>query len=589
MIVTLPVAALLWLVAPTVEPAPPPPAPPSHHSIDLGLLVSLSQPSLVLGVDQDVAVHVTLPQAAQGPLGKVTLKSSTGDVIDLARDNDRAMSARWVLPSRRFPQGAVLVASTEDGRLGALCVPLPAVASPAFHTDPGAEVTLTVAGRVFGPKRANAQGDVRVPVVVPPGVPMALATSKNEHGKTAEETMDLGHPPFARVLIWAPPTTTLGIPTQAWVFALDSAARPAAHGSLSLRWIAKTQTGGTTPPRWAVPLEGGPGWTRFLFEPPTAPPNGKVTLQAFDEPATRVAKAAADESPPRAEAELTVLAGPPARYVMIPNRSHIAVGTAQTLTVVVRAEDAFGNPTSALGVKLYVDGAPANNVTELDGPVRLVVPAPRTRVRPPRLRIEAIGKHAYAIHEVVVDGVASPVSEPNEERVPYDGALMLRAGSVWSRDAGTGMAAWLEGAFAFRRMQGWPPNLFITATVGYLGRTRALSSSEGLSRLAMHAVPTLVGVAWHLQPWRGVDTSLGVATGGARVELQTKTLGEVTTGGAWVLALRVCGEVALGTGAYQLALGLSYAQIPGTQLSSQDVLRGNLGGWDLGMGGRFRW
>ena len=584
------------------EPAPPATstypvladAPAPSNAIDLGLVISLTEGALVLGVDQDVMVHVALSPNALGPLGKLTIKSTAGEIIDVTRENDRAMSARWVLPARRFPQGAILVASTDEPvpKLGALCVPLPAVASPAFRTDPGAEVSLRVAGQMFGPKRANEDGDVRVPVIVPPGVEIAVALSINAHGKTAQETLSLGHPPFERMMLWAPATATLGTPTVVWAFGIDAAARPLAGSAMSVRTHLLTASGqgdGTTQPTWAQPMEGGAGWARFLLIPPSTGLGQRLSITAFDVPARTTPAGPPVHVSPRAQTQLALLAGPAARFVMIPNRMHMTVGSTQSLVLVVRAEDAFGNATSAHDAKVYVDGSPTTSVTPLDGPVRVVVPAPPDSLRP-SLRIEAVGKTAYAVHEIILDRVIELQSERPvpKEREQWASAT-LRASSLWTSDAGTGFAAWLDGEFSARRMVGWPQDLFVTATAAYVERSKVILAPDSLSRLNIRATPIFLGARWRARPARGVSIFLGAAAGGARVFLQSSTFGAQTSGQAWVPAVRLSADLALGRGVFQMVLGISYCEIPGARLSSQDSLRGNLGGWEIGIGARRRW
>jgi hypothetical protein len=216
LVFTLWAAGMVATADPGSSTPPAPASSVSHNNLDLGLVMSLERSPLVLGVDQEVMLRVSLPDEVAGDMGRVTIRTTAGEIIDIARDNSRTMSARWVLPTRRFPQGAIVIAKTDDTapRMSVLFVPLPAVASPAFHTDPGAEVSLRVGGQLFGPKRANAVGDVRVPVIVPPGVDLAVALSKNDHGKTAEETLNLGHPPFQRMMLLTPMSASFGTPTM---------------------------------------------------------------------------------------------------------------------------------------------------------------------------------------------------------------------------------------------------------------------------------------------------------------------------------------------------------------------------------------
>jgi len=579
----------LLLSAGTLAAADPPAPVATYNNLNLGLVLTLERSPLVLGIDQEVMLRVSLPDDAVGEMGKVTLRTTVGEIIDVARDNSRTMSARWVLPARRFPQGAIVMATSDDPtpHMAVMCVPLAAVASPAFHTDPGAEVSVRVAGRMFGPKRANAAGDIRVPVVVPPGVDLAVALSRNEHGKTAEETLNLGHPPFQRMTIWAPMSARFGMPTEVWAFGIDDAARPLAPGMISLKWQSKTEA--QAGEVWAQPISEGPGWTQFLVIPPNKGPGDTLVLKAFDQAAKTPTKL--EEVPiARAETELPLVAGSPTRFVMLPNRIHMTVGSTQRTVVVVRAEDAFGNPTSAEQAKLYVDGKAAGNVEQLGGPVRIVVAAPRESVRPDRMLIEAVGIGTYAVHEIVLNGTARPPA-PREIYVglEHHSALNLKTAVVWNPEAAMGIGVWMDGELALRKLAYWPRNLFVSASAGYVQRSKIFLSADSLERLTIHVVPLVLGARWRTSPARGISVLVGAAAGAARIDTTTTTLGDVSSGTAWVPALRVSADVALGQGPFQLVIGLSHLQLSGAQLSSQDSLKGNLGGWEAGIGGRRRW
>jgi hypothetical protein len=340
---------------------------------------------------------------------------------------------------------------------------------------------------------------------------------------------------------------------------------------------------------WAQPLEEGPGWTHFLVMPPGSSAGKGLVLKGFDQPA-RTPSLPAETPIARAQAELPLVAGSPTRIIMLPNRIHMTVGSKQKTTVVMRAEDAFGNPTSAEGVKVYIDGVAAGNVEQLGGPVRIVVPAPRESVRSERLRIEAIGKTAYAVHEVVLEGIARPpVRRELSTEHDYQRALSVTTAMVWNPEAGAGLGAWLSGEASFRKLQRWPQNLFVSASVGYMQRSKVFLSADSLERLTIHVVPMLLGLRWRTSPAHGVSVLVGASTGAARMDTTTTTLGDLSSGNSWVPALRVSADVALGQGPFQLLMGLSHLQLSGAQLSSQDTLKGNLGGWELGIGGRHRW
>ncbi len=554
--------------------------------IDLGLQLSITPPDPVLGVNQEVSVTVTssigpLPPSAWASLRMLT---SAGEVQDLTPSGPAAWSGRLVLPTRRAPQGLIVAAQMRSADIdvaGALFVPLPAVASPAFQTDPRAEVTLTVAGRVFGPKRASATGDVRVPVVVPPGVSMAVARTTNAVGKMAEEILDLGVPPFSRLLVLAPETATHGRPTEVLVFGMDAHANPAPQTAFAL------QANG----RRAHPLHGGPGWTRFLATAPLLSAHPRMQLRAYE---TAPGAAPSEPSPATtdvsAHAEVALLAGPAARLMMIPNRVALAVGSTQRLALVVRAEDMWGEATSTANTRLYINGAPVANATRSEGRLRVTVPAPKQALADAKLVVEAIDGNAYARHEVSLEVTARQAPAlPVPPSPEYSWAALGRVGPLFGADTGWGLGITAEAQAQLGRWIRWPQGLFLQSSLGYVTHQRNIDSNTGLSRLRAHAMPLLLGAAWRVRPLRSVSVFLGIQAGPARLWVQNSTLGAQVNGAAWTGALRLSVDVVFGTGQTQLAVGASFSDIPGGKLGSGDVVRGNLGGAAATLGVRQRW
>jgi hypothetical protein len=153
---------------------------------------------------------------------------------------------------------------------GSLAVRLRAAASPAFHTDPGAKVTVKVGDKEFGPVIAPADGNVRVPVVVPPGIAFALARSVNRHGKASQQFLDLKIPPAQRALVVAPEKLAAGSAAEVAVLAVDPNGRDwSTHPRSS--WHRR----GRGPSPWAASPGGGPipGARAGLPARPDSPPH----------------------------------------------------------------------------------------------------------------------------------------------------------------------------------------------------------------------------------------------------------------------------------------------------------------------------
>ena len=72
-----------------------------------------------------------------------------------------------------------------------------------FHTSANASVAVRIEDQTFGPVRADAQGNVTIPIVVPPGVRDGVARATDADGNTRETAVDLQPAPFTQMLIVA--------------------------------------------------------------------------------------------------------------------------------------------------------------------------------------------------------------------------------------------------------------------------------------------------------------------------------------------------------------------------------------------------
>ncbi len=120
--------------------------------------------------------------------------------------------ARYHLPSTRYPEVAVLVAFSAwphpqsiHGAFGSLRVPLASAIELPGRTEPGASMTLEIAGKSYPPTQADAEGRFRVPVVVPPGHRFGKGTAVDRHGNKRTSPIDLMLPPTDQLACVANP------------------------------------------------------------------------------------------------------------------------------------------------------------------------------------------------------------------------------------------------------------------------------------------------------------------------------------------------------------------------------------------------
>ena len=166
--------------------------------IALLVAASLSADPARLVLGKDAGANLTL-QARAG--AQVTFSTSIGSVGEATREGD-VFRARYTPPSVKAPSVALILAQIDQGgerELAWLSIPLTGSDTMEIVTKPGSRVTADVAGRTIGPVTADANGTVKLPMIVPPGVDKATLRITDKVGNTIEKPLDLEPPPFSRV------------------------------------------------------------------------------------------------------------------------------------------------------------------------------------------------------------------------------------------------------------------------------------------------------------------------------------------------------------------------------------------------------
>ena len=170
----------------------------------LAVLIAASltaQPSqLVLGKDSGADLEVRASSGA-----KVTFSTTVGTVSGAQRQGG-VVRARFNAPPLRVPSVALVLAQIDDGddrELQWVSIPLSGSDSMVIQTKPGSKVEANVAGRMVGPITAGDDGNVRLPMVVPPGVRETTLRITDKLGNTSEKPLDLEPPPYSRLRLAA--------------------------------------------------------------------------------------------------------------------------------------------------------------------------------------------------------------------------------------------------------------------------------------------------------------------------------------------------------------------------------------------------
>jgi len=356
---------LIW-PPPAQTPAPPPaivPAEPVEPSAAAPATVTLTpaRPRLLLGSDTELDVTLDVrgtdlqtfvPVRALANVGALEMPHAVGP--------SGRFIARYTPPAERYPQVALLVVELASGprRMHvAARVLLEGSTVVPFHTSAGASVTMRVADRSFGPATADGHGHVEIPIVVPPGVRVGVARAVDHSGATRETAVDLQQAGFPRVLVLAPATMDVGAFSEIVLVAVEADGTPCNPTRLAL-----SASAGLLHPLGPGPL----GQARFLFEAPRRLGSGAVALTAM----------AAGGPPSRADTAVALRVGAAAQLVISPSTRKLVVGSGEAARVEISARDAFGNPTSAAGVEIAVDGRPRAVAVGAGGLGTVTVDAP---------------------------------------------------------------------------------------------------------------------------------------------------------------------------------------------------------------------
>jgi hypothetical protein len=533
--------------------------------------VTLAAPALVLGVDQETEVKVEVSGPADTDVTMPRVLASAGRVEDLIRVGPRTFTGRYLLPSERFPQAAIVVAELplEGGGVarGFANVRLRAAANPAFRTDPGASVTLRIGEKEFGPQRAQRDGWVRVPVVVPPGVGFGLARSVNEHGQATEQAVDLKLPPFQRVLVVAPEEVVAGSVTEVAVYAVEPSGMPAQSAAIALRPAPPA-------PGRPQPLGGRNGEARFLVRTPVLSTGARaLRLEALvrDQPATATTT------------DVPLTSGPAVRLALRPDRSRLPIGQDSSMRVYLAAEDEFGNPVTAVNASVVVDGETIETGTSDDGRVMAVIQAPPAYAGRAHVDVEAALGNAYAQQRVPLGNlppeVAAVLDSPRWSLTP-------RLGFVWRAGRPPGPALVVE---ALGRGASWSRRLFVGLLVGYLAIDTRAGDGTGISEVSLRQFPVMALVQIRRALGSRLMVGVGAAAGATWTEARLRSYGVEVPGHRASPAAAMDVEGALPLGAGRIVIGARFLVAPIGELSSGDEILGNGGGLIADVGYRLAW
>jgi hypothetical protein len=298
----------------------------------MGAVAITARPAAALkGKDERIALELevrspsgALDEGAAAPV----VRASTGRVRDVTAAGPGRFTAVYEPEKTRQPEVVVLVALSPrcptcptPRAVGAGLLPLSAAIDLPGETEPRASTTVYIGGKRFGPAKADRRGRFSLPVVVPPGVRVAKAVTRDRAGNRSVTRVSLGVRSAERLacLAW-PETVRADGESEAglWCAAVDRAGH-AATPRLSVRSSAgRTGQGKAAGAIAHVPFRAPRGGA----EKPAA-----ISLR--------------DAAGGAAEVLVGLAAGAPDRVVVVLGRDPVPVGS----TVPARAEvlDAHGD------------------------------------------------------------------------------------------------------------------------------------------------------------------------------------------------------------------------------------------------------
>ncbi len=526
--------------------------------------------SAVLGVETETDLRITVGGSLPAPPDLPRVLCNVGHIENLLRVGPREFSARYVFPAERFPQVGLIVAEFSPGpRRGFGIVRLRATTSPGFKTDPGASVSLMIGEKEFGPYRASDDGQVAIPVVVPPGAAFGIARSVNRYGKSTEQAIDLQLPTFPRVVVAPPPGIAAGTMAEVAVFAVDATGLPCDSPSI----VLAAKSGRTQS------LGGGPGENRFLVQAPFDLSAGALELTAGVrwQPATNKTVA------------IPLVAGPPARLRLRADRTRLPIGRDSAMLVFLTAEDIYGNPVHPADAAMFSDGHELDLQVTSDGRVMASVAAPTHFTGRRFVEVEAALGATYASSKVPLANLPDwwlALIERPADAAPQV-TLTPCLGFMWNFHQPPGRSVFVD---ALARPPGWPERLAVGLSVGYLHSEFPVDNLAGVSNVLVEQFPFVILGRWHHRPWRRLELGAGAGVGFSYSRTRVSSFGRHVWGHATSRVLEASVEADLDlNGLGHLVLGARHLWITLGQSSSADVISGNTAGLVADLGYRVGW
>lgn len=303
----------------------------------------------VKGRDADAKLSVRLlrPDGSPDPESSPpVLRANVGTITGLHAEGPGLFQARYVLPSTRYPEVAVIAAfapwpapSSIHGAVGRLLVPLSTSVTLPGRTEPNAHMSIEIAGQKYGPVDAGPDGRFDIPVVVPPGHRFGTGSAVDRVGNKRITKVDLMLPPTDQLACVMNPTR---LPADGAARARILCASSDPYGAPARNAkIAMTVRRGQLTPARAI----DEGLQEWIY---TAPRTGTAGGTAGVDTVSASWSAAGPQS--REEIAVELIQGPAHGLTVRPAESLVHRGS--QLPVAIAVTDGAGRPRAGAHVHL---------------------------------------------------------------------------------------------------------------------------------------------------------------------------------------------------------------------------------------------
>jgi hypothetical protein len=170
----------------------------SAHAASL----TLEKQPVLLGKTESVGVTITLDEPPGAEVRPLRVAVNVGSFSAVERLGPGKYKTVYVPPPTRFPQVALVAVWRETGAeapIEFLRIPLYGSTKLPVGAKRNSDVTVEVGDLSFGPMKVDADGQIEVPISVPPGVNEAIVKVKEPHGSLGNKKLPIDVPRYNRV------------------------------------------------------------------------------------------------------------------------------------------------------------------------------------------------------------------------------------------------------------------------------------------------------------------------------------------------------------------------------------------------------